>query len=77
LYIQSVIEHFKQWQQKINRKYSRILDEFISSSGFLNWEAIEAELDSIEKMTLEMKDILKVILKKYENHRIRRLIEGY
>lgn len=53
------------------------MDEFITSNGFTNWEAIEGELDSIEKMTFEMKDILKAILRKYENHRIRKLIEAY
>jgi hypothetical protein len=36
LYIQSVIDHFKQWQAKINRKYSRMLDHFLGSGEVLN-----------------------------------------
>lgn len=77
LYIQSVLDHFRQWQAKLNRRYGRILDQFLGSGEALNCEEIEAELDSIEKNTHDLKDILSSILHKYENHRIRRLIEGF
>jgi len=77
LYIDSVLDHFKQWQAKLNRRYGRMLDEFLGSSETLNCEEIEAELDSIEKNTRDLNEILKAILGKYENHRIRRLIEGF